>query len=257
MPHFEVGLGTNSCHVCLADLMPVVAALDVQAREHVGPIWNLTARVSLLEDPGNVPVGMSPILVTDEMPGQIHGVHVMDQDVAFAMVLAAEGWELAASHECIEMLIDPSGGTKKPGRRLAITDGILGDADGLVEYIVEACDPVEDASYAYQIGGVWVSDFYTPQYFDDVKRDGVRYTYRDQLDGPRTVGRNGYLSWHDPDANALRQLRNFDRLEIIPLDPHARATTDEIMPTLRCHVDRLTETPRVLGSRQRTLSRRK
>ena len=153
MPHFEVGLGTNSRHVCLADLMPVVAALDVQAREHVGPIWNLTARVSLLEDPGNVPVGMSPILVTDEMPGQIHGVHVMDQDVAFAMVLAAEGWELAASHECIEMLIDPSGGTKKPGRRLAITDGILGDADGLVEYIVEACDPVEDASYAYQIGG--------------------------------------------------------------------------------------------------------
>ena len=253
MDRFIIGLGTSSSSVSVDDLRPVAAALNEQASAHVGPIWGVAAEVSLIEDLQNVPTGMSPIIVVDQMPGKMHGVHTMQQNVAFAMVLAAHGWGLAASHECIEMLIDPTGSATRSGRKMVVQGGVLQDIEGTVDYILEACDPVEDESYAYEINGVKVSDFYTPRYFDDAKTGGVRYTYRDQLSRPREVGRNGYLSWHDPVADQLQQLRNFDAYTIVPLEPHAAAANEDAMPTLRCHVDRLTETPRVRHMRRHRL----
>jgi hypothetical protein len=67
-----------------------------------------------------------------------------------------------------------------------------------VEFLVEVCDPCEDASYSYTANGVMVSDFLTPHYYDPVGSAGVQYSFTGAIPGPRQVLPGGYLSWHDP-----------------------------------------------------------
>ena len=57
------------------------------------------------------------------------------------------------------------------------------------------------------VNSVMVSDFYTPQYFDPVKSNGVRYSFSGQVRGPREVLDGGYLSWFDPQTRHLFQLQ--------------------------------------------------
>ena len=52
-----------------------------------------------------------------------------------------------------------------------------------------------------------VSDFYTPQYFDPVKSNGVRYSFSGSVRGPGEVLDGGYLSWFDPQTRHLFQLQ--------------------------------------------------
>jgi hypothetical protein len=59
---------------------------------------------------------------------------------------------VAASHEICEMAVDPW------------LNGAYQDANG-VFWAAEICDPVESDQYGYDIGGVLVSDFVTPNWF--------------------------------------------------------------------------------------------
>lgn len=89
------------------------------------------------------------------------------------------------------MLADPF------GNRLVAGQSPKED-QGRVEFLVEVCDPPEDAQFAYTSNGILVSDFLTPHYYDPVTSSGVRYSYTGAIQAPRTVLQGGYLSWHDP-----------------------------------------------------------
>jgi hypothetical protein len=104
------------------------------------------------------------------------------------------------SHEVLEMLVDPQGTLTRAGNSLK-------SGQGRVEYPIEVCDPCQSSSFAYSVNSVMVSDFYTPQYFDPVKSNGVRYSYSGQVRGPREVLDGGYLSWFDPQTRHLFQLQ--------------------------------------------------
>src|SRR5439155_15221952 len=118
-------------------------------------------------------------------------VHSDKDGQPFALVRFNEGWPLTTSHEIIEMLGDPFGNRLIAGQSKK-------SGQGRVEYLVEVCDPSESSDYAYTVNGIAVSDFYTPNYFDPVKAQGVRYSYTGALTEPRQVLPGGYLSWHDP-----------------------------------------------------------
>jgi hypothetical protein len=70
--------------------------------------------------------------------------------------------------------------------------------DRRVDFLVEVCDPCEDAAFAYQVNGITVSDFYMPHFFDPLPAPNVRYSFSGAIAAPRTVLRGGYLTWHDP-----------------------------------------------------------
>jgi hypothetical protein len=53
---------------------------------------------------------------------------------------------------------------------------------------------------------VLVADFYTPNFFDPIRADGVRYSFTGEINGPRKVLDGGYLSWLDPESRHLWQL---------------------------------------------------
>jgi len=108
----------------------------------------------------------------------------------------------------LEMLADPFGRRLRSGK---VPDQAhkLNVPQRRVRYLVEVCDPSESAEFGYQISGVLVSDFYTPQFFDPVAAAGIRYSFTGKIDAPRKVLDGGYVSWQDTVTRNWWQLRMF------------------------------------------------
>src|SRR6185436_6792280 len=148
--------------------------------------------------------GYWPVIVRSKLdvPGAA-GVHLDRRGRPFALVQASRDWSLTASHEACEMLVDPLGNrlrtapSLKPGQRTA-------------RYLVEVCDPCEAPAYAYDIDGVTVSDFYTPDYFDARAARGTRYSLTGALKAPRQLLKGGYVSWQDAATNRWWQATWFE-----------------------------------------------
>src|SRR5262249_19529619 len=143
-------------------------------------------------------------------------------------------WTLNASHECLEMLADPSGDnfwrveSPAPGW-------------GPVEILLEVCDPCTTPEFAYQIDGVVVSDFYTPQYFDPVLAPGVRYSFTGSIAKPLEVLRGGYITWREPVSGDWFQLRWWgDEPEIVRLQGQF-----DFSESIRTAIDTLTHPPKL------------
>src|SRR5262249_4635611 len=145
-------------------------------------------------------------------------LHLTDANQPYALVDVGDTWSLTASHECLEMLVDPSGNKLQTSTGIVVEDDAVIDDPGVkYDYLVEVADPSEDPANAYLIDDVLVSDFYTPSFFDPIAAGGVRYSFTGRLERPRQILEGGYISWHDPATNRMRQLRFFDRPEIVTL----------------------------------------
>ena len=247
MAVIRVGLAKKSLAVSDADVRKVAAALDVQVKRDLKLVWDIDADVFVVADPVHVPSGVWPIFIVDQTPMNFAGLHTLAKDgvhhdspgTPWAIVSTKRDWQLAASHECIEMLVDPYGNTTVASRAVALDGDGVKDLDTNVDYLLEACDPIEDDDHAYEIDGVLVSDFYTPSYFDPDYIAGRRYSFNEAITRPREVRPGGYLSWRTP-AGQLQQLRNFGGFTLVDLPEH-----DPSISSLRAHVDRNTITPRL------------
>jgi Lipase (class 3) len=132
--------------------------------------------------------------------------------------------------KALEMLVDPS------GNRLVAADSK--PQERRVNYLVEVCDPSEAAKNAYSCNGIFVSDFYTPNYFDPVKAGGVRYSFTGAITEPLQVLPGGYLSWQDPESNSWWQETWFagSAPKIVRLGPIDQRTNGNV----RAVIDRAT-----------------
>jgi hypothetical protein len=199
-------------------LTAVASALNLQVQRDLAPIWHVSATVTALPDATQVPLGTWPILLVNNLPPDEGGVHLNQHHQPYALVEAGgPGWTVATSHECLEMLVDPSGSRTHASNAIGIVDGQVRDVPGKFEYVVEVCDPSEGNDFAYEIDDVSVSDFYTPHFFDHKAVAGVRYSFTGALTRPRQVLSNGYLSWINPMNGRIEQLKNFGAPEIVDL----------------------------------------
>ena len=213
----QVALISDTKGVSATDLNHVSAALQKQVTRDFAPIWGISATVDSFSKLEDMPVGYWPVIVMEDIrTGGAAGVHEDKNGQPFALVQFDDDWALTASHECLEMLADPSGNRLTPSVSLKA-------GQGKVNYLVEVCDPSEDAANAYTVNGLTVSDFFTPQYFDPKRVAGVRYSYTGAITKPRQVLRGGYLSWVDPATNSWWQCRYFsDQPEIVKLQLASR-----------------------------------
>ncbi len=180
----QIALVSKTTEIGPRQLERAAAALNTQLTRDFGPAWNVDAAITT---PGRVPTTAWPLIVTDDAPAA--GVHLDDHGRPTAVVDYANDWTTAASHELLEMCVDPY------GNRL-VTARAAKPGQGRVEYLVEVCDPCE--AVTYEIDGLAVSDFYTPRYFDPAPRAGARYSHTGAITRPRQVLRGGYLSWRVP-----------------------------------------------------------
>ena len=235
-----VGVGSTGEIVPHDQVRALAAALHKQVNRDLKPIWHVDAEVIYLENVKRPPKGVHPIIVTYPTRNNVAGQHYIEQGMSYAFVNARKNWRLAASHELLEMLVDPTGEQRKLSTGIAIVDGDLQDIDDDVEYVVEVCDPVEAPSLAYDIDGVSVSDFYTPHYFDRKATAGTRYSFRRHLTRPRQILPGGYVSWWHPKTKRLQQIKNIDGLEQVDLPPWHPKPGE----TARMFIDANTATPR-------------
>jgi hypothetical protein len=115
-------------------------------------------------------------------------------------------WTIDASHETLEMLVDPSGNRLQASRAIKIVGKDVEDTAGEFEYLVEACDPCEANQYAYSINGIAVSDFITPHFYDPVATASARYSFGGNISRPRQILPGGYISFTNPQADDVEQI---------------------------------------------------
>jgi hypothetical protein len=246
----NVALVPRGVTVDMSEVASVAAALSIQIARDFSPIWGISATVAAFTTSKKVPIGYWPIYIEDpsKLPRGAGGVHLDKNNQPYALIETGDQWSLDASHECLEMLVDPSG-NKVQANPLLDQAVALGQPQHQVQYIVEVCDPIEDAQYAYQINGVLVSDFITPHFYDPMAAPGVRYDFTGAIAAPRQVLTNGYISWLDPVSNGAMQLTNFAGPDgrpvpqIVNLGANARFQEVLRNEALRPAIDRVTHAP--------------
>lgn len=254
----HIALVPRGAKVDISEVANVAAAISIQVVRDFAPIWGVSATVSAFPKPADVPVGFWPIYVEDakSLPEGAGGLHVDSRNQPYALIEAGNHWSMHASHECLELLVDPTG-TKLHSGPLLEPAVQLGLAQHQVQYVVEICDPVEDGQYGYQINGVLVSDFFTPSYYDPAIAPGVRYDFVGALGGPLEVATNGSIAWLDPVSGDVMQLQNFLgpdlRLHPQVVDLSRSKMFQEVMTkeSLRPAIDRVTVTPDFFASMSR------
>jgi hypothetical protein len=181
----------------------VATALQMQVDEDLRRYWGVSAIVRAFPKLECVSAEYLPLaLVTRELPEGHAGFHFTMGGLPFALVQYDDDisrWSVAASHELVEMVVDPHGDRTKLGPSLKdeqhkateTTDNHYVE-QGTVDYLVEVCDPCKTSTY--EIAGVEVSDFVTPAYYSAADIDR-QYTCQNQISRPRRLLEGGEISW--------------------------------------------------------------
>jgi len=180
-----------------ARLAQVVRALQTQVDRDLGSVWGARAQIELAGGSTAPASGWSISIVDD--PFAALGIQLDEDAHPRAAVRAGEDWTLAVSHVLLEMVAAPE------GRRFMEGPDSTHRSQARVRYLVEICDPCE--VFSYEIDGIQVSDFVTPDYYRADAAPGTAFDFLRQVRRPLEVPRGGYLSWQDVEAGRWRQRR--------------------------------------------------
>jgi hypothetical protein len=172
-------------------LAVVAAALQTQVTRDFAPEWGAGAVVAAVSF-DSIPAGYVPLIVQDTLEAEgVNGFHrTRGDDTPYIVVPYGPNWPLAASHELLRMLANPSGSARWPG-----PSRMLGQ--GTVEYLIDVCAPCQDVSAAYAIDGVPVSDFCTRAFFGV---PGQMCSFTGAVRAPFEPAANGTVTWLADDA---------------------------------------------------------
>jgi hypothetical protein len=242
MSVIQVGLVDTTGEIDVDLLHSASIALNVQVTRDLPQFWPVTATVTYLPSPKKIPVGIWPVQLVKSLPPGEGGFHSDKHKQPYAKVIASKNdntWTIDASHEILEMLVDPYGNRMQSSVAIEIVNKKIQDGTGQFGYLVEACDPCEDNSYAYTINGIAVSDFITPHFYDPVATAGTRYSFTGAIKAPRQILPGGYISWVNTVQDEWQQLMWVDPSEA----PYIQniGTADQSM-SLRQWIDTLPST---------------
>jgi hypothetical protein len=209
MSIIQVGLVDTTGKINPDLMQAAAAALNVQVTRDLPQFWPVQATVQYLPHATKIPSGVWPVQLVASLPPGEGGFHLTKHNQPYAKVIATpsdDSWTIDASHETIEMLVDPSGNKMQSSTSIEIQgDGVV-DGTGEFNYLVEACDPCEANNFGYSIQGLVVSDFLTPHYYDPIVTPGTRYSFAGSITKPRQMLKGGYISYVDEAADEWMQI---------------------------------------------------
>jgi hypothetical protein len=185
------------------------AALNLQVMHDLPQYWNVQATVRYLPHASKIPAGVWPVRLVKTLPPGEGGFHLDRHNQPYAKVIATpddDSWTIDASHETIEMLIDPYGNRMHSAEAIEIKGDRIVNGTGQFNYLVEGCDPCEANDYGYTIQGVVVSDFITPHFYDSNASPGTRYSFTGAVTAPRQILPGGYISFVDQETDEWQQI---------------------------------------------------
>ena len=189
----EIAIINVSTVVSDAEVKRMVDAIQVQVDRDWNPVWGIPAKLHALPHGQNPPATMwwMGMFDTADQAGALGYHDLTTAGLPIGKVFAKTTLDahdlvsVTLSHEVLEMLADPD-------INLIVQKGARG-------YSYEVCDAVEDDSLGYDIGGVRVSDFVYPQYFETFwKKGATKFDHRGHLGGPLpALTHGGYMSYLD------------------------------------------------------------
>jgi hypothetical protein len=234
MSVIQVGLVDKTGQLDSQLVESAAAALNIQVMRDLSAIWNIQATVRYLPNPNSIPPGVWPVFLVAKLPPGEGGVHLDKKNQPYSLVIGtpdSADWTIDASHETIEMLVDPGGNRLQTSRAIQIAGDTVQDATGQFEYLVEACDPCEANDFAYSIDGIAVSDFITPHFYDPVVTSGTNYSFGGNLKHPRQILPGGYISFINTETDEVQQIL------FLGAKPVLRNLGPATGPSLRVFVD--------------------
>ena len=191
----------------------LVAALQKFVTDYVAPVWGTPAR--LAKTTGFKKGAWALVFLDTADQANALAYHELTPDgfplaKVFVKTIADAGASLtvAASHELVEMLVDP-----------AINLLSLGP-DPKAAYAYESADPVEADSLSFTVGGFPMTDFVYPSYFESFRKpNSTKFDYRGKVARPfqilpggyQLVFKNGKWSQLTSSAAKARELKLEDR----------------------------------------------
>lgn len=195
----HVALVDASGTVAASELAEVAGALNEQVQADIAPAWTVAATVGAYPE---APAGTWRIELHETIEEEnAAGFHANDRGQPYAMVAMSDGdWTVTASHELVEMIVDPFGSRLHTAAAL---EGWNGDSDR-VRYLMEPADPCEETHY--EVGGVAVSDFVLPSFYRSSPRGSLAaYSHTGAIAEPLQILDGGYISFLDPVSESMWQ----------------------------------------------------
>jgi|ERR1043166_49284 hypothetical protein len=184
-----------------------IAGIDHQIHRDLKPAWGSRASIRFYPR-GTVPLNAWMLVIMDDSDqadalgyhdvtrtGRPLGKVFAKTDMEFGL-----SWTVTASHEVIEMLLNP---------QLENTVFDQSDIAAGTLYARELCDPCEADLYSYKVHGVQVSDFVLPPWFYSGSTEpGTRYDFVGFMTRPLQLLPGGYISIFEipNDGNGWSQL---------------------------------------------------
>ena len=203
---YRVAIHNESTTTDDEEIEPVVAALQKQITEHISPIWGVSAELIFVPKGGKAPPDAWALVILDhsDVLGTLGYRDLSANGLPIGKVFAADAkerrvhWSVTASHELINMLINP---------RINLTVFVGFGASDRRLYAYDIVSPCNAEENAYTIDGISVSDFVYPSWFEPgAKAEVTRFDYRKRIKKPLEVRRGGYVTVYDIKGGEWRQI---------------------------------------------------
>jgi hypothetical protein len=166
------------------DFGALISAMQVFVDKYVVPVWNTPAK--LVKSTGYLKGAWAIIFLDDaDQPGALayHDLTPdgLPQSKVFVRTTIKNGdlVSVSASHELVEMLVDPAINMMTTG------------PDPKIIYAYESADPVE--TLTFNVTGIPMTDFVYPSYFEDFHKPGsVKFDYLNKVTKPFQILSGGY-----------------------------------------------------------------
>jgi hypothetical protein len=175
------------------DVQAMIPAFTQQWNGDLEPVWGVETSTFAWVPSGSAPAAGTwwVVFLDDSDQAGALAYHDLTNDgmpisKVFVKTIQSDNTSVSvgATHEICEMAVDPW------------LNSAYQDSQG-VFWAGEVCDPVEDDQYGYQIGGILVTDFVTPNWFGHKNAQG-NIDLKGNANAPFQVLTGGYAQKFDP-----------------------------------------------------------
>lgn len=172
------------------EIASAIPALQIQINRDFYPAWGVKANLFFVAKGHKPAKGHWWMVIMDnsDISGALGYHDLTSEGLPIGKVFAATdqqyglSWTVTLSHELVEMLADPD-----VNLAAQVSDAMF--------YSYETADPVEADALGYTIDGVLVSDFITPEWFENMPHPiGTKFDYQGHLKKPLQLAPGGYIS---------------------------------------------------------------
>lgn len=202
-----IALVPRGVSIPFSELALVASAIQIQLFRDIAPAWQISATCTPFPSLADVPSNHWMVFVAADADGNagFHSgrAHPELPPCAVVQYKPELEWSIAASHEIIEMLVDPRGDRLFRGPDPQ-------DFSKQVEFLAEVCDPCQSEAFSYAVDSAHpalMSDFCLPSFYG-MGISGPPYSAQKSVNKPFSLARGGYMSWRDSEGRWFQLFAN-------------------------------------------------